>query len=84
MLSHRSAANLWSLLSYPAPAPAWITVPPERRVLRPRIHIRRAVIPQRDIRSRHGLRLTSPPRTILDLSSFLIEEELEHVVAEAV
>jgi very-short-patch-repair endonuclease len=37
----------------------------------------------RDIRSRRGLRLTSPPRTILDLSALIDEEELESVVAEA-
>lgn len=37
----------------------------------------------RDIRRRHGLALTSPPRTILDLSLPLNEEGLESVVAEA-
>jgi very-short-patch-repair endonuclease len=37
----------------------------------------------RDIRNRRGLRLTSPPRTILDLASLIDEEELENVVAEA-
>jgi very-short-patch-repair endonuclease len=83
VLSHRSAANLWSLLPYPASAPAWVTVPPERSADRPRIRIRRAVVPQADIRRRHGLLLTSPPRTILDLSILLDDEELEHVAAEA-
>jgi very-short-patch-repair endonuclease len=37
----------------------------------------------RDIRNRRGLRLTSPPRTILDLAFLIDEEELENVVAEA-
>jgi very-short-patch-repair endonuclease len=37
----------------------------------------------RDVRNRRGLRLTSPPRTILDLSSLIDVEELEGVVAEA-
>jgi hypothetical protein len=83
VLSHRSAANLWGLFSYPASAPAWVTVPPERSATRPRIHTCRAVISSRDVRRRHGLRLTSPPRTILDLSVLLNEEELESVVAEA-
>jgi hypothetical protein len=27
VLSHRSAANVWNLLRYPASAPAWVTVP---------------------------------------------------------
>ena len=83
VLSHRTAANLWNLLPYPASAPAWVTVPPERRIVRPRIQVRRAVVPRLDIRQRHRLRLTSPPRTILDLSLFLDEGELESVVAEA-
>jgi very-short-patch-repair endonuclease len=83
VLSHRSAAKLWELLPYPASAPAWITVPPERRVVRPRIHVRRALVPARDMRERHRLWLTSPPRTILDLSLLLAEEEIESLVAEA-
>jgi very-short-patch-repair endonuclease len=83
VLSHRSAANLWSLLPYPATAPAWVTVPPGRGARRPGIRISRAVVPTRDLRQRHGLALTSPPRTILDLSLSLDEEELERVVAEA-
>jgi very-short-patch-repair endonuclease len=83
VLSHRSAANLWNLLPYPVSAPAWVTVAPERSAARPRIQIRRAPVPPRDIRQRHGLRLTSPPRTILDLCPLLIDEELESVLAEA-
>jgi very-short-patch-repair endonuclease len=83
VLSHRSAANLWKLLPYPASAPVWVTVPLGQRVVRPRIHVRRAVIPERDIRWRHGLRLTSPPRTILDLAFLVDEGELESVVADA-
>src|SRR3954449_6524246 len=54
-LSHRSAANLWDLLPYPASASAWVTVPLGRRVVRPRIHVRRAMLTKRDIRSRRGL-----------------------------
>jgi very-short-patch-repair endonuclease len=83
VLSHRSAASLWRLLSYPATAPAWVTVPPERSAARPRIKISRANLDPRDIRHRHGMPLTSPPRTILDLSPSLDEYELEALVAEA-
>jgi len=83
VLSHRSAASLWSLLSYPATAPAWVTVPPERSATRPRIKVSRARLEDRDIRQRHGMPLTSPPRTILDLSFSFDEYELEALVAEA-
>ena len=83
LLSHRSAANLWDLLPYPASAKAWVTVPPERGATRPGIHIARAEVPARDVRRRHGLLLTSPPRTIMDLARLLDEETLERVVAEA-
>jgi len=83
VLSHRSAANLWNLLPYPASAPVWITVPPGRTIERPRITVRRTVLATSDIRTRGRLRLTSPPRTILDLSALLDEEELESVVAAA-
>jgi very-short-patch-repair endonuclease len=83
VLSHRSAASLWTLLPYPASAPIWITAPPERNAGRPGIKIKRARLPRRDVRTRHGLRLTSPPRTILDLSLVLAEDELENLVAEA-
>ena len=82
VLSHRSAANLWDLLPYSASAPAWITVPSGRSAHRPRIKIRRGNLTRRDIRHRHGLRLTSPPRTIFDPSRLLSEDDLESVVAE--
>jgi very-short-patch-repair endonuclease len=83
VLSHRSAANLWNLLRYPASAPVWVTVPPGRNATRSKITVRRARVPRRDIRTRHGLCVTSPPRTVLDLSLLLDERELESVVAEA-
>jgi very-short-patch-repair endonuclease len=83
VLSHRSAAHLWNLLRYPASAPVWVTVPPGRNATRSKINVRRAHVPRGDIRKRHELRLTSPPRTVLDLSLPLDEGELESVVAEA-
>jgi very-short-patch-repair endonuclease len=83
VLSHRSAANLWKLLPYPASSKVWVTVPPERSADRPGLHVARTEVPARDIRQRHGLRLTSPPRTIFDLARLMDEGELEAVVAEA-
>src|SRR4051794_4282008 len=83
VLSHRSAANLWSFLPYPASATVWITIPHGRTIERPGIKACRAALKARDIRVRRGLRLTSPPRTILDLAFLIDAEELESVVAEA-
>jgi len=93
VLSHRSAASLWNLLPYPATAAVWVTVPPERSAGRPRIKAIRARLDPSDVRNRDGLRLTSPPRTILDMASLLVATgaprgseghyELEALVAEA-
>ena len=83
VLSHRSAAHLWNLLPYPASAHAWVTIPPERSAIRPRIKATRARLEPRDVRHRHGLALTSPPRTILDLAALVDDYELERIVAEA-
>jgi very-short-patch-repair endonuclease len=83
VLSHRTAASLWKLLAYPAPGAVCVTVPPERSVERPNLEIHRAHIQGRDIRHRHRLALTSPPRTVLDLAAALEEAELESLVADA-
>jgi very-short-patch-repair endonuclease len=83
VLSHRSAAAIWDLLPYPASAPAWVTVPPERSAARPGIRIHRAAVPRADLRRRERIPLTSPPRTILDLAAQLGLEDLERLVAEA-
>ncbi len=83
VLSHRSAASLWNLLPYPATAPVWITIPPERNPKRPGIETRRARLARRDIRWHQGLPLTSPPRTILDVASLLAKDDLESLVADA-
>ncbi len=83
VLSHQSAASLWGLLSYPASAPAYVTIPPERSATRPRIKVRRAAIARADIRWRERMPLTSPPRTILDLAGELGKDDLERLVAEA-
>jgi very-short-patch-repair endonuclease len=83
VLSHQSAASLWNLIPYPAPGDVCVTVPPERSATRPRIEFHRARLHRRDIRHRHRLALTSPPRTILDLAASWAEEDLERIVAEA-
>ena len=83
-LAHRSAGALWSLHPYPAAAPAWVIVRPERSAGRPHIHTTRARLDPRDVRMRYGMRLTSPPRTILDLAALIDDAyELERIVADA-
>lgn len=68
VLSHRSAAALWDLLPYPPAAPVCITLPVERSARRAGIVIHRAALTRADVRRRHGLLVTSPPRTVLDLA----------------
>jgi len=82
-LARRSAAALWELLAYPAALPVCIAVPPKRNPRPNGIEVHRTTIDPRDLRRRHGLRLTSPPRTILDLATVLDVDELERVIAEA-
>ena len=79
-----SALAVWRLRPYPPQAPPWVLVPPDRRIQRPRIIVHRGELLARDIRTRHGLRVTSPPRAILDSASFIDDDyELEAIVAEA-
>lgn len=83
VLSHRTAAALWDLLPYSATERVCITVPPQAGASRPNLHIHRAALDPRDVRHRHGLRRTSPPRTILDLAATLDDEGLERLTGEA-
>jgi very-short-patch-repair endonuclease len=83
VLSHRTAASLWELIAYPAAAEVCVTIPPARTATRPALQVHRARLERREIRRRHGLALTSPPRTVLDLAASLDEVELEFLVAEA-
>ena len=83
VLSHRTAAALWDLLPYPAKADVSVTVPPQRGATRPNLEIHRAALDPRDVRRRHGLRVSSPPRAILEVAAKLEEDELERIIAEA-
>lgn len=82
-LSHRTAAALWNLLPYPDQADVWVTIPPERRAGRAGIKVVRAHLDQRDIRRHLGMRVTSPPRALLDIAAVTDPEQLERAVAEA-
>jgi very-short-patch-repair endonuclease len=81
-LSHWTAAHLWRLIPG-VPNPVHLTIPPHKTAHRARIAIHRARVDLRDVRQRHGLALTSPPRAVLDLAASHEETALESLVAEA-
>ena len=75
---------MWDLLRYSERAYPWVIVPQAKRIERPRIVISRIDLELRDIRKRHGMPVTSPPRTVLDMATALDDPyELESLAAEA-
>jgi very-short-patch-repair endonuclease len=82
VLSHRSAAALWELL----PAPPFVDVTVVRRNPRApsgvRVHRSRSLEPDQVAR-RLGMPLTSPARTLLDLTRVLPDRPLERALEEA-
>ena len=76
-LSHGTAASLWGI-DRRWRTPFEITVPAARR--RPGIRIHRAKLHHRDIRLHDGIRVTSPARTILDISPRLTDKALTRAV----
>jgi hypothetical protein len=83
--SHRSAAALWGLLPYPrAATPVSVAVvggDPRRRGIE--VHrVRR--LDRRDRRNLHGIPVTSPARTVLDLATTVDVQTLERVVAQGI
>jgi very-short-patch-repair endonuclease len=89
VVSHRSAAALWSLLRPPAPpAPVDVTVPGRARRNRPGIHLRSVIrLDQDETTMWKAIPITTPARTVLDLAGDLVREgrrrELEQVLAAA-
>lgn len=82
-ISHRSAARMWGLLP---DAPGEIDVTVVGSHCRPKqgVRLHRVVIlDDRDLRRRHGLPITSPARTMIDLATDASDRELEDAVAEA-
>jgi hypothetical protein len=65
VLSHQAAAALWEVMDWPAQME--VTAPKERR--HPKITTHRSTtLTRRDTRRRHGVPVTSPARTALDLA----------------
>jgi very-short-patch-repair endonuclease len=69
VISHSSAANLWGFVAVDDEG-IHVTVIGRRRRSRPRLIVHYAsTLDPRDVRRLHGLPLTSPARTILDLAA---------------
>jgi very-short-patch-repair endonuclease len=83
VLSHGSAAQIWGLR--PPPPDLHVTVIGRDLRSREGIRVHRAAaIDRADLRHHHGLALTAPARTLLDLEAGLSDEALEQVFAEAI
>lgn len=81
VLSHRSAAELWELLER-HPGDIDVTVIGHNPGVRPGIRRHRTrMLEQRDTRTRRGIRVTSPLRTILDNAT---DPDLEELLAAAI
>ncbi len=85
VLSHVAAAHLWQLLPHPAPpGPVDVTVAGRNPGQHPGIRVRRTGSLRRsEVTAKHGIRVTTPARTLLDLASQVDALELEHAIAEA-
>jgi very-short-patch-repair endonuclease len=83
ILSHQSAAELWGLAATSG-ADVHVTVVGRNPGPSPGIRLHRAsALHPRDIRTRAGIRLTSPSRTALDVAHTLEPSVLERLLARA-
>jgi very-short-patch-repair endonuclease len=82
VLSHRSAGALWGLVAR-GPAEIDVTLVARRRAGHAGIRIHRAPLPPQDVMRRLDLAVTSPLRTLLDLSAVVSRDELHRAVNEA-
>ncbi len=83
VLSHRSAAKVWGILGTEEDH-VTVTVVGRDHRSRPGLTVHRAkTLDRSDIRLRHGLPVSSPARTVIELASEVSGEELEKAIAEA-
>src|SRR4051794_4788733 len=81
VLSHQSAAELWEIRRR-RPGAIHVTIPAGRAVSRPGIKVHRRA--SFEVTSRHGIPVTNPVCTLVDLATMLDDGELERAVNEAV
>lgn len=80
-LSHGSAMTLWSFWKH-WDDPFEVTVSGDRRPKGIRIH-RSCTLRRRDVTTHHGLRVTSPARTVLDMAPRLKRRQLTRLINDA-
>jgi hypothetical protein len=80
VLSHRSAAELWALISGFS-GPIHLTVTSKRR--RPGILLHRSHVPDDERTEVEGISVTTVPRTIIDCAPAMTERRLERLINEA-
>jgi predicted transcriptional regulator of viral defense system len=82
-LSHIAAAILWGLIKERGPR-IDVTVPRGgQRRRRGALIIHRADLPESDVTTRHGIPVTTPARTLIDLADVLTRRQLERALDEA-
>jgi very-short-patch-repair endonuclease len=79
VLSHRSAAALWELGRWTMPLE--LTAPAKRA--RRGIHCHKSVLSREDTTTNHGLPVTTPARTLVDLADVLDDRALTRATNEA-
>jgi very-short-patch-repair endonuclease len=85
VVSHRSAADIWGLVTGGSRAPVEVTVVRSRAPSRPGICVHRArSLDARDVRRVTWIPVTSPARTILDLAVRVEAMELERMIADGI
>ncbi|MGZ4215500.1 MAG: type IV toxin-antitoxin system AbiEi family antitoxin domain-containing protein [Solirubrobacteraceae bacterium] len=84
VVSHRTAAELWALLSPEAESDVHVTVLGRNPGTRSGIHTHRVrQFPAEDVTARHPIPLTTPARTICDLAAAEPLRDVESALAEA-
>lgn len=82
VLSHHSAAAHWGFLRWDERSPQVTVTGARRRVAGLRVH-RARVLDRRDVMRRHGILVTSPARTLLDLAAVLPARVLRRAARQA-
>lgn len=85
LLSHHSAAQHWGIANPHSSLAAAVDVATDtnRKRSHPAINHHRLKLDTRDRRTRQGIALTSPARTLLDLAATMSDGDLEQAVVEA-
>jgi very-short-patch-repair endonuclease len=83
LISHGSAAELWEIASGPAsPIHVSIIASYDRRLPGIVVHRRVALSPS-DVAQRHGIPVTSPVCTLIDMATTVVRDDLEAAINQA-